>query len=56
MSHHEQKHESKEQHYEEQWQRPFLQLPLPPLEYYEELDTKEEEEEKEGRRVIIIDI
>lgn len=50
------------QKYSETWQRPFLQIPLAPPEYYEQLSEEEqerrEEEEgsEEGRRVIIIDL
>lgn len=44
--------------YSETWQQPFLQIPLPPPEYYEKLseEEREEDEGEEGRRVIIIDL
>ena len=41
------------------WHRPFLQIPLPPPEYYERLSEEQrekEEENEEGRRVIVIDL
>ena len=38
-----------------EWERPFLQLPLPRFEFREP-PIAEEEEKKEDRRVIIIDL
>lgn len=42
--------------YEEERQRPFLQLPLPIPEWIPEELPEEGEEEQEARRVIVIDL